>query len=472
MATRTSFELQAGLFRMVEVDADPRPSTGDVRVRRFFASIDTDPELIEFTAILTRLRQQYAWPRHTSVILWGLRSTHQCVHLPIAADVDLAALANDHAKEEIALIEADGSRPSLAVTLGANVVVDGQAGREVSLTAAPEPQIVRRIEPLTRAGFIVDRVLTPAMALVSVARGRVDATAGVPSMYVVLAARAICVAVVKDGVLLMARERPWGHAGPASLDYGGSDESFDERLASELRRSLLCFRQSFRTNVESIVLCGDMVGLRRLTTSLATALDLPVQTLDALTGIDAESVPEPAAEFRAEVAALRLAIASGAEPEPYSTLLPPPARREPRRRFPAPVAVAAAATLVLIAGYLATRPSRSRAGATLSAAPLNVRVASVAPTELQMQRPADTVRQSDDEPDLVVDSILFSPDRRLAVVNGRIARAGDRIGDSRIVDIQPRAVIVESPARGRRTIELRMPPRSAAPRPRPSSEVP
>jgi hypothetical protein len=61
------------------------------------------------------------------------------------------------------------------------------------------------------------------------------------------------------------------------------------------------------------------------------------------------------------------------------------------------------------------------------------------------------------EPDLVLASILHSADRRLAVVNGRIVRAGDRIGSSTILDIQPRAVVVESPRGGRRIVELRAP---------------
>jgi hypothetical protein len=59
------------------------------------------------------------------------------------------------------------------------------------------------------------------------------------------------------------------------------------------------------------------------------------------------------------------------------------------------------------------------------------------------------------EPDLVVASILHSADRRLAVVNGRIVRAGDRIGSSTIVEIQPRAVLVESARGARRLLELR-----------------
>jgi Tfp pilus assembly PilM family ATPase len=465
MATRTSFEIQPGLCRLVEVDATPLGSRrADVRVRHFITAIDVDPDPVSFSATLERLRREHRLARHAAVTIWGLRSTHRFLRVPAAADADFAEMAADHATEEIALIEADGSRASLAVTLGASTTIGDRVEREVAVTAASEPEIALGIEPLTGAGVIVDRVVTPAMSLASLARGRLDRTPA-PSLYVALAAHATCIAVVADGVLLMARELPWGHVGPLHPDRAERDESFDQRLAAELRRSILCFRQSFRTTLEAIVLCGDMTGLRRLTQPLGATLELPIETLDSITGIDAEAVPEPANAFHADVAALRLAIAAGAEGEPYSSLIAPV--RPSRRAMGSPVALAAAAAavLVVIAGYVALRPSRSRPAPTLAAAPLEVRVTSTPPTELQVQRSVDLERQPDDaEPELRIDSILFSPERRLAVVNGRIARAGDRIAGSRIVDIQPRAVVVESPARGRRTIEMRSPPRPSSER--------
>ena len=466
MATRTSFEIQPGLCRLVEVDAGPLGSRrAGVRVRRFITALDIDLDPVAFSATLDRLRREHRLPRHAAATIWGLPSTHRFLRVPAADDADFAAMAADHAKEEIALIEADGSRASLAVTLGASTTIGDRVDREVAVTAAAEPEIALGIEPLKRAGFIVDRVVTPAMALASLARGRLDSTSAGPSLYVALAARATCIAAVADGVLLMARELPWGHVGLLHADRAERDESFDQKLAAELRRSILCFRQSFRTTLEAIVLCGDMTGLRRLTQPLGATLELPIETLDAITGIDAEAVPEPARDFHADVAALRLAIAVGAEGEPYSSLIAPvrPARRA--IRSPAAMAAAAAAVLVVIAGYMALRPSRSRPAPTLAAAPLDVRITSTPPTEPQAQRSVDLERQPDDaEPELRIDSILFSPERRLAVVNGRIARAGDRIAGSRIVDIQPRAVVVESPGRGRRTIEMRSPLRPSSER--------
>jgi len=58
---------------------------------------------------------------------------------------------------------------------------------------------------------------------------------------------------------------------------------------------------------------------------------------------------------------------------------------------------------------------------------------------------------------VVVTTILYSTDRKLAIVDGRIVRPGDRIGSTTIVEIRPHAVVVESPERGQRVIELRAP---------------
>ena len=52
---------------------------------------------------------------------------------------------------------------------------------------------------------------------------------------------------------------------------------------------------------------------------------------------------------------------------------------------------------------------------------------------------------------IVVSAIFVSGDRRRARVNGENVSVGDRIGPSAIVEIQPNAVVVESPT-GRRII--------------------
>lgn len=61
------------------------------------------------------------------------------------------------------------------------------------------------------------------------------------------------------------------------------------------------------------------------------------------------------------------------------------------------------------------------------------------------------------EPDPVVHSILFSPQRKLAVIQGRIYKVGDRVGGSEIVDIERAAVVMRTATGERRRVELQSP---------------
>jgi hypothetical protein len=60
-------------------------------------------------------------------------------------------------------------------------------------------------------------------------------------------------------------------------------------------------------------------------------------------------------------------------------------------------------------------------------------------------------------PDVDVATILISPTRRVAMVNGKRARVGDRIGLETVVDIRADGIVLESPLHGRRTILRRAP---------------
>jgi hypothetical protein len=59
------------------------------------------------------------------------------------------------------------------------------------------------------------------------------------------------------------------------------------------------------------------------------------------------------------------------------------------------------------------------------------------------------------EVDPVVGTILYSSDRKAAVIDGHVVRIGDAIGTAKVVDILPKAVVIESAERGRRTLELK-----------------
>lgn len=59
-------------------------------------------------------------------------------------------------------------------------------------------------------------------------------------------------------------------------------------------------------------------------------------------------------------------------------------------------------------------------------------------------------------------SILSSPDRRIAVINGSRVREGDRIGSARVVRIRDSHVLLNT---GSRTVTLRLLPQSIKVRP-------
>ena len=297
----------------------------------------------DLTATLTQLRKDRKLAADACVTIWGLRSSYQFLRLPPAKDADLETLATREARKEIAPLEVDGAGACVAIAVGPDVQVGTHRRREVSLVAASEADVRRQIEPITDAGFFVSRVVTPAIALTAVARSCNDLVPGSTMAYVALTSRATCVAIVRDGLLLFAREIPWGHA-------EAEHEPVETRLASELRRSILFFRQTFRSGVDGVVLCGDVANLRALTAPVGATLSLPVQTLDSLNGIDADRVPEPAETFRADIASLRLAIAVGAEPDTYANLLPASIResREARTMTRRAVAALVAGVLVVI----------------------------------------------------------------------------------------------------------------------------
>jgi hypothetical protein len=326
-----------------------------VRVTAFAATGARDGDA-GLSASLTRLRSERKLSRRVTVTLWGLRSVQQLLRLPPAATEALEPLARREARRDLAPLEADGEGASVAIALGPETMVGAQRRREVSLVAASNGEIRRRLQPIVDAGFVVDAVVTPALALAALARARRDVTPATAA-YAAILGETICLAIVRDGLLVFAREMPWGHAG----GQAAAAEPTDVRLASELKRSILFFKQTFRSAVEAVVLCGDMPDLRVLTAPLAEALAVPVQTLDSLVGIDAAAIPAPAERFRSDAAALRVAIAAASEPDPPANLLPAVIRlsRESRAQR-VRVVLATAASLLLVGGWYSLSSQTAR----------------------------------------------------------------------------------------------------------------
>ena len=107
---------------------------------------------------------------------------------------------------------------------------------------------------------------------------------------------------------------------------------------------------------------------------------------------------------------------------------------------------------VAVAPVTAARPPAPATPAPV-AAPV---VRTPAPREEPASAPAavavpSVVRRPEPPPvpfDAVLGTILYSPERKLAIVNGRIVGPGDEVNGARIVDITPTTVLLRD-AQGR-----------------------
>ena len=293
-----------------------RPSSPpDTIVDDFHSFSYDDPESL--TAQLRAVLAGKSFPKRAQVTIWGLRSAHRFMLLPPAAPRDVEALARREARQDLAALEAQGDTTSTGVALGALRETPAGPRREALLVAALAGDVRRRIQPLVDAGLTIDGVVTPGLALSSVARVCSGATTGATDAYVAIGREATALAVVRDGLLLFVREMPWGHQAESS-----NADAFETRLASELRRSFLYLKQSFKAEVSRVLVCGDRPEVRSLTFPLMQTLDMEIETLDSMQGIDVTALPQRAESFRDEIAALRLAWGVAADATQAINLLP------------------------------------------------------------------------------------------------------------------------------------------------------
>ena len=322
MANRTGIELLPDVCRVVEVqDAGGwlglgRGKAGASRVKSFH-EIPYSPDRPGACAVELR-RLLGAGGRDVRLVVWGLRATHQVLYLPQADRAELDQMARREARPA-----AGGAAP--AAMAGSVMVGDHrEAGRievgYVSLTAA---EVQGRTQAFTAAGLDVSAVATPAVAHAHLVRQRWGQFSETATAVLAVNARATAMTVVRGGVVLFAREMPWGHRTERADRGTAFDASaFAGQLASELRRSLVFLKQQSKVDVGHILVCGDLPDLRALTGPLMHELSVEVETLDSLDGLDVARLPEPADEFRSRIGALRPAWAAAAEPSASVNLVP------------------------------------------------------------------------------------------------------------------------------------------------------
>jgi hypothetical protein len=511
MATRLGIELSPAACRIVEVDAGLawRRHARDTRVRSFAVFPPSGPET---RAKLVSLRK-----RHAAVVVWNGPSDHRQVVVTGGSYESMRA-------EALGALAAAGLNTGgvWADIAPASRPANRTARRPVVVAMAPAAEMSAALQPLVDAGIRVRAVTTPAMALASLARLR--RTFSVPEAieaYVAFEEDVTCIALVRGGVLIAARELPWGyvderdpHRQPLQRD------DVTTRLADAITDFIAGIGGS-AADVGQLCVCGGLPDLRSMTAPLMERFDVEVEPLDSLFGIDVARLPEPVNEFRERGAELRLAWAVAADwPSPINLLrlrrrrtsktmlaraavvtgvaaglvagwrlersplwrltetnptartatnVPP--RAQGPARAPSPPPAVASKPLVVPPPAVASEPPIAPPpavaikppvaptgpvvvnGPLVATAPRQPTVAQAPPaavsTAPREERPrpataAPTVRPAEVALpfDAVLGTILYSPDRQLAIVDGRIVGPGDEVRGARVVEITPSAVML------------------------------
>jgi hypothetical protein len=355
--------------------------------------------------------------------------------------------------------------------------------------SADDPRVAPRLEPLIDAGFTIERVVSPCNALAVLARIRVPKPESA-TIWLAVNSGGVAIVATRPGELLYSHAFAWD----SSVGAIGSQARLLQRyslvsyLAPEARQAIAAVREA-GSSIDAIVICGTLPELRSLTMPLIEELDVEVETLDSLSGLIVEpSVRERLLDL---APAIRLACA-GALARPSRPRRP----AEPHRDWPRIAALFALLVLIgSIAALLGPRWLRSptppssadhvTASATSPGAPSNPTITPApaprpapppapavqpvqAPTAgraaapaapkpapktvshppLNVRRPRADTSQSGPLRDPIphVTTILVAPDRRFAMVDGRIVGVGDRVGQRTVTAIEPRVVVFREPS--------------------------
>jgi hypothetical protein len=484
MGTRVGIELSPAACRIVEVDDGPasRRQRGETRVRSFAV---LPPSGQELRARLESLRR-----RRAAVVVWGSRGEHRQVM--VTAGSYEAMRAEAMASLAAAGLEMSGVWADIAPATPAD---DRAARRPVVVSMASASDVLEALQPLHQAGIRVRTVTTPAIALSALARIRQPlAVSGAIESYIAFDERVTCIALVRKGVLLAARDLPWGFI---DEDYTHGEPRSREDIAARLGDAIGGFVVDIggsRADIGQVCVCGGLTELRSMSASLMERLDVEVEPLDSLFGIDAARLPAPADEFRERSAELRLAWAAAADWPPTINLLRA-RRRHTSRTWLARAAVVAGTAAGLGGGWwVAERTLRSApparmpstgsarghgpapvkppaaratpAPATVNKAPavtppavvVNKAPVVAPPPVVVNKAPAATsppvavaapARAKQAPPpeaavpfDALLGTILYSPDRKLAIIDNQIVGVGDEVKGARVTEITAGAVLL------------------------------
>jgi hypothetical protein len=239
------------------------------------------------------------------------------------------------------------------------------------------------VAPLREAGFEVETVVSPAQALTLLARRRPRPAGRGGTIWLALNREAAAIALVDAGELLYSREFTWHYRPAASVKEELLQRySLVAHLAPEVRHGLDVVRAQRDVMFGSVVTCGDLPELRSLTMPLIEELDIEVETLDTLEGMDvAGGIDRNELAERASAVCLAVTVGAG-EPATH--------RSAQTRLWLAAAAVAA----VTLAGWFLSRTSTTPTTSASAAAPAADTTPMPAPTARPLPpepQPAQTV---------------------------------------------------------------------------------
>lgn len=195
------------------------------------------------------------------------------------------------------------SRRALRLPRRCRVVVWGLADG----ASRHDPFVTSILRPLVGAGLKIERVVTPCNALAALARLKTARGDGA-TCWLAINRGGVAIVVVRPGEQIYAHSFVWN----SSVGSIGSQARLLQRyslvsvLAPEVRRAMAAAIDK-GTRVEAVVTCGNLPDLRSLTMPLIEELDVEVETLDSLEGL--EVAPDVADRLADTAPLIRLACA-------------------------------------------------------------------------------------------------------------------------------------------------------------------
>ena len=260
---------------------------GETRVRSFAVLPPSGPEL---RAKLESLRR-----RQAAVVVWGGRSEHRQVMVTAGSYESMRA-------EALASLAAAGLRTSgvWADIAPATPADDRAARRPVVVSMASASEVSEALQPLRDAGHPAadgddagDRARARWRGC-----GRRSPCPAPSSRTSRSTSRSRASRWCRNGVLLAARDLPWGYV---DENYAHRDPRSREDITALLADAISGFVAEIGgspADIGQVCVCGGLSDLRSMSTALMERLDVEVEPLDSLFGIDAARLPEPADEFR------------------------------------------------------------------------------------------------------------------------------------------------------------------------------